>query len=88
VWETIRQVFLGSAYALSERYREAVVELEKVSFDPLPAGWRSEAIWTFHIALREVGREAAADSLLQALAKKPGKIGQAARELLQEREQN
>ena len=81
--ETVRKVYLGSALALSGEHREAADILDGVSLDSLPEEWRGEAQWTLYVALDESGREARADSLLQALSQKAGEIGERARRTLE-----
>ena len=81
--EMLREVYLGSAYALSGRHADAVSVLRTVRLQILPDPWGSEACWTLYVALRESGRQAAADSLLQVMAEERGEVGDRARRMLQ-----
>jgi hypothetical protein len=80
--EMIRRTYLGSALAWRGRYKDAVEILDEMSFPLVPGEWGMEAQWTLYVALKESGRDARADSLLQILAAKPGGIGERARKLL------
>jgi hypothetical protein len=82
--KTIRQIYLGSALAWDGRYEEAIKALQTVSFQSVPGEWGREAHWTLFVALKGAGRNAAADSLLQVLAKKSGEIGERARQVLEQ----
>ncbi len=77
--DTIRRIYLGSALARNGAYKNALTVLQAVAADPLPDPWRCETLWTLYVVLREAGRDAAADSLLRALAREPLAIGDRAR---------
>ncbi len=79
--EMLREVYLGSAYALSGRHADAVSVLRAVRLQILPDPWGSEACWTLYVALKESGQQAAADSLLQVMAEERGEVGDRARRL-------
>ncbi|MFC1572725.1 hypothetical protein ACFL6M_03910 [Candidatus Eisenbacteria bacterium] len=81
----VRDIYLGSALAMSGEYDDAVNVLEEVKFHRVPGVWGREAHWTLFVALEASGRKASADSLLQVLGQKSGEVGERARRLLEER---
>lgn len=80
--DNLRRVYLGSAYARLGEYEKAVHALETVPFISVPDPWGGEGRWTLYVALRAIGREKEADSLLERLAREPGQFGDRAREAL------
>jgi tetratricopeptide (TPR) repeat protein len=82
--ETIRRVYLGSAFAWNGDYEEAIEILETIPFPLVPPEWSREAHWTLYIAMKESGRDESADSLIEILSGKPGKVGERARTLLKQ----
>jgi hypothetical protein len=80
--ENYRLVYLGSALALSGRYRAAASVLRPVMRRVIPDPWGSNAAWTLHESLRRSGQEQSADSLLRVLAGELGPDGDRARSML------
>ncbi len=80
--EALRLVYLGSSLTHAGRYREAVRILRSCPLAKVPEPWRGESRWTLAVALSGAGEQAAADSLVRALADQPGAIGARARRLL------
>ena len=80
--EAIREIFLGSALAWNGDYRGAAEVLDKASLEIVPGEWGREARWTLYVSLRESGRTTAASTLLKALAKETGPLGERARRAL------
>ncbi|NNE43226.1 MAG: hypothetical protein HKN12_03385 [Gemmatimonadetes bacterium] len=77
--ETVRQVFAGSALALSGREEEAVAVLEIAPLDRVPEPWGTEARWTLAVALIRTERVEEGLALMRALAESPGEVGDRAR---------
>jgi len=73
--ELQRRVFLGSALAWQEEYEEAVAVLEPLPFEyEIHEPFHAPAWWTLYLALRETGRRAAADSLLDIFTAEGGEL--------------
>lgn len=81
-FETIRQIYLGSALAWEERHLEATAILQPLALHTLPDPWGAEAQWTLFVALKMSGRKARADSLLEVMRSLPGEIGARAHEVV------
>ncbi|NNF06954.1 MAG: hypothetical protein HKN21_09355 [Candidatus Eisenbacteria bacterium] len=80
--EALRQVYLGSAFALDGQYQEALDVYENVDLADIPEPWRSESRWTQAMCLEETGKDARAQALLEELAKESGEPGRRAQERL------
>jgi tetratricopeptide (TPR) repeat protein len=80
--DTLRRIYLASAYALTSRPAEALRELDDVRVELVPEPWGGEARWTRAMALRDVGRAEEAREALRAIADEPGALGDRARRVL------
>jgi hypothetical protein len=80
--DVFRKVYLGSSLAWTGEYADAITVLESIPLHLVPDPWSGEARWTRYVALRGVGFNASADSLLHVLAEESGEIGERARGLI------
>ncbi len=80
--EAIRNVYLGSALALSGRFEGAVDVLSAIDLDQLPDPWGAESMWTLLVAYRASKMGDRADSILIRLARDQGDVGDRARSVL------
>jgi len=79
----VRDVYLGSALALTGRDARALSVLDDETIDAIPDPWGNESRWTLCGVLHRLGHRARADSMLQVLADEPGPVGDRARRYLE-----
>jgi hypothetical protein len=79
-----RDIYFGSALAMTGAWEEAVGVLETVPYDLVPEPWSGEARWTFYVALRGSGCDDRAATLLREIAGGTGDVAERARALLEE----
>ncbi len=63
--ETMRLIYLASAYNLVGRHDEAIEILETLPFETIPDPWGEEGLRNLLHALRETGQEGRADRLVE-----------------------
>jgi hypothetical protein len=78
-YEVARGIYLGSALVARGAFDEAADLLGRLPLQIAVEPWRSEARWNYYVALSGARRRAAADSMLRALAREPGVVGDRAR---------
>ncbi len=78
--ETLRSIYLASAFAHQADWRRTLSNLRAVPEQSVPEPWRSDVRWTRYLALRQTS-EPAADSLLTEIAKGQDELGARARSL-------
>ena len=80
----VRDIYLGSACALTGRDARALGLLDDEDIDAVPDPWGNELRWTLCGVLQRLGHDTRADSMLQVLAAEPGEVGDRARRHLDE----
>ncbi len=78
--ESMRIVYLASAYTLAERYGDALQLLDGLPPTSFPQPWRNDSRWIRYISLSGEGRTDAAAKLLDELSVLDDEVGALARE--------
>lgn len=79
-FESIRRLYLASAYVNEQRYEAAIELLPEWAMVHFPMPWRQRARWVAYLANRGAGNAEAASQLLDTLVEAGGDIGKRARE--------
>ncbi len=79
-YDLLRQVYFASALALSGDPQAALDVLQALQPATLPQPWKNRSLWVRYGCLKALGREQAAQPILQKLTQESGRIGDLARQ--------